>query len=255
MDEYCGDDNDLGHGSSLEEVAANTFASALLMPRPSVLARFSCRAWTVNGATAVDLFRVATELDVGYGTLCKHLRYGLGLVDDAWLKNRSKFAPKALRTAIAPRTECPRLVVLDQHWPKLPVDLEVGDCFAVPGLLETELPSCLLQEDKHGAMRILRAAIPGGDKGYRGRSTSRHSYCKGRVLRIAQVPLPGGRGRGMSIVGARVVESSNISEAWGRAFLQVMRGTPHNQTPMVLKSCRILWRTTRRRRGHPPGCR
>ena len=98
---------------------------------------------------------------MGYGTLCKHLRYGLGLVNDAWMKSRAKFAPKALRAAIAPRSECPRLVVLDQHWPKLPVDLEVGDCLAVPALLRAQLPSSLRQEDEHDGRRILRAAVPG----------------------------------------------------------------------------------------------
>lgn len=95
----------------------------------------------MEGASAVELYRVAVELDVGYGTLLRHLRYGLEIVNDAWMSSRSKFAPKALRAALARRCECPRLVVLDQHWPSLPVDLEVGDCLAVPTLLQAELPS------------------------------------------------------------------------------------------------------------------
>lgn len=161
VDEYVGEEDDRGWESSLEELSADTFASTLLMPRPAVLARFACRGWTVDGASPVDLYRVAAELDVGYGTLCKHLRYGLGLVDDAWMTSRAKVAPKALRAAIAPRCECPRLVVLDQHWPKLPVDLEVGDCLAVPALLRAHLPSSLPQEDEHDGRRIFRAAGPG----------------------------------------------------------------------------------------------
>jgi hypothetical protein len=115
----------------------------------------------VNTASAVDLYRVAAELDVGYESLCKHLRYGLGLVNDVWMKSHAKFSLKALRAAIAPRCECPRLVVLDQHWPKLPVDLEVGDCLAVPTVLRAELPSSLRQEDEHDGRRVLRAAVPG----------------------------------------------------------------------------------------------
>lgn len=165
VDEYIGDEGDGHRAHSLEELAADTFASTFLMPRPAVLARFLSRGWTVEGASAVDLYRVAAELDVGYGTLCQHLRYGLGLVDDAWMKNRSKFAPKALRAAIAPRSECPRLVVLDEHWPMLPIDLEVGDCLAVPAAAQVELPSSLRQEDEHDGRRILRAAHPGEMKG------------------------------------------------------------------------------------------
>src|SRR5262245_42085569 len=161
VDQYVGEEDDRPREFSLEELAADTFASTLLMPRAAVLSRFECRRWTVEGAAAADLYRVAAELDVGYGTLCKHLRYGLGLVNDAWMKSRGKFAPKALRAAIAPRSECARLVVLDQHWPNLPVDLEVADCLAVPALLRAELPSSLRQEDEHDGRCILRAAMPG----------------------------------------------------------------------------------------------
>ncbi|HVC98695.1 MAG TPA: ImmA/IrrE family metallo-endopeptidase [Pirellulales bacterium] len=161
VDKYVGEDDDRRPGPSLEELAADTFASTFLMPRPAVLARFSCRGWMVDAVSALDLYRVAAELDVGYGTLCKHLRYGLQLVNDTWMKSRAKFAPKALRAAIAPRSECPRLVVLDEHWPKLPVELEVGDCLAVPTILRAKLPSSLRQEYEHDGRRILRAAVPG----------------------------------------------------------------------------------------------
>lgn len=162
VDEYIHEDGDVRRPEfSLEELAADTFASTLLMPRPAVLARFSCRGWTVDGVSAIDLYRVAVELDVGYGTLCKHLQSGLGLVNDAWMKSRAKFTPKALRAAIAPRSECLRLVVLDQHSPKLPVDLEVGDCLALPALLRAQLPSALREEDEHDGRRIFRAAVPG----------------------------------------------------------------------------------------------
>jgi IrrE N-terminal-like domain len=161
VDEYVGEKDDRPREFLLEELAADTFASTLLLPRPAVLARFSCRGWTVDGASVVDLYRVAGELDVGYGTLCKHLRYGLELVNDTWMKSRAEFAPKALRAAIAPRSECPRLVVLDQHWPNLPVDLEVGDCLAVPAHSQVQLPSSLPQEDEHDGRWILRAAVPG----------------------------------------------------------------------------------------------
>jgi hypothetical protein len=182
VDEYVGEEDDRRREFTLEELAADTFASALLMPRPAVLGRFSCRGWTVDGASAVDLYRVAAELDVGYGTLCKHLRHGLGLVDDAWMKSRAKVAPKALRAAIAPRSECRRLVVLDQHWPKLPVDLEVADCLAVPALLRTQLPSSLREQDEHDGRRIFRAAEPGEMKAIVGGQSvairiAREGYC------------------------------------------------------------------------------
>jgi IrrE N-terminal-like domain len=164
VDEYIADGETSRTESSLEELAADTFASTLLMPRPAVLARFSCRYWTVDTASAIELYQVAVELDVGYGTLLKHLRYGLGIVNDGWMKSRTKFTPKVLRAAIAPRSECSRIAVLDRHWPKLPVDLEVGNCLAIPAVLRVEVPPSLHQQDEHDGRLILRAAVPGETK-------------------------------------------------------------------------------------------
>lgn len=161
VDEYVGEEDDQRLELPLEELAANTFALTFLMPRPAVLDRFSCRGWTIDETSAIELYQVAVELDVGYRTLCNHLRYGLGIVDDTWTKTRAKFAPKALRAAIAPQSKCSRLVVLDECWPKLPVDLEVGDCLAIPVRLQARLPSSLHQEHEHEDRLIFRASVPG----------------------------------------------------------------------------------------------
>lgn len=160
VDEYVGDE-DRSAGFSNEELAADAFASTLLAPRPAVLARFSCRGWNLDNISAVDLYRVATELDLGYGTLCKHLCFGLGLVGDHWMKVHANVPPKSLRYKIAPLSECIRIVVLDQNWPDVAVDLEVGDCLAVPKVLRIELPTSLRLEEDHEGRQILRATTPG----------------------------------------------------------------------------------------------
>ncbi|MGH7139882.1 MAG: ImmA/IrrE family metallo-endopeptidase [Pirellulales bacterium] len=165
VDKYLGENEDRRREFSLEEAAADVFASTFLMPRPAVLARFSCRGWSLVRTTEVDLYRIAVELDVGYGTLCQHLRHGLGLVDDVWVKCRARFAPKSLREAIAPRCGgCFRLVVVDEHWPTVPVDLEIGDCFAAPAVLRLKLPASLREEDEHDGLRIFRATASGETK-------------------------------------------------------------------------------------------
>lgn len=38
----------------------------------------------------------------------------------------------------------------------------------------------------------------------------------------------------MSIAKPQVIQSSNISEAWGRVFMEAMNGTPRTRTPVVL---------------------
>lgn len=121
---------------SLDELAADMFASNLLMPRPAVLERFICRGWSPETATPMQLYCAAVELDVGYTTLANHLRYSLDLVNDAWLRDRQRTSPKNLREAITNRADCQRVVVMDGHWPtSLSVDLEVGDCVAVTDAL------------------------------------------------------------------------------------------------------------------------
>lgn len=174
VDKYAADDAVDRREISLEELAADTFASTFLMPRPAVLDRFLCRHWVLQEATALQLYQVAVELDVGYGTLCNHLRYGLGLVEDDWLKERAKFAPKALRRAIAPRWECNRLLLLDEHWPALPVDLEVGDCLAISVGLTTETTTSLRDEGEHDGWRIY-CAIASGES---------HAVIDGRPLKV-----------------------------------------------------------------------
>ena len=136
---------ELGHGTQVdeylegepraktdEEIAADTFASSLLMPRPAVIDRFACRGWDSESATPLQLFVIAGELDVGYTTLIKHLCYGLQLVDRNWLSERERTTPKSLRQFITADPTTKRVVLIDGHWPNVPIDLEVGDSFAVP---------------------------------------------------------------------------------------------------------------------------
>jgi hypothetical protein len=137
---------ELGHGTRVDEyvenaraqgiqpddeLAANTFAASLLMPRPAVLERFRCRDWDLESASPLQLFTVAGELDVGYFTLVRHVCYGLEIVDRDWLADRERTAPKALRALITGEPNSKRVVICDQHWPAVPIDLEVGDYLAV----------------------------------------------------------------------------------------------------------------------------
>lgn len=168
---------DLGHGTRvdeyivnrdegpaerpLEELTADTFAATFLMPRPAVLERFHCRGLILQDASPIQIFQAATELDVGYGTLCKHLRYALELVDNSWLASRTRVTPKQLRESIAPGLHCSRLVLLDQWWPHISIDLEVGDCIAVSSAGRLEAPPSFLKLQDYSSPVILRAQTAG----------------------------------------------------------------------------------------------
>jgi hypothetical protein len=160
VDEYI-EDTPQAQAKTDEEVAADTFSSSLLMPRPAVLDRFACREWELETATPLQILAVAGELDVGYTTLIKHLCYGLQLVDRGWLTERERVTPKALQASIAGKLDSKRVVLVDEHWPQVPIDLEVGECIALPAALDA--PGGEWAEDKglNGNWRLIGVRRPG----------------------------------------------------------------------------------------------
>lgn len=167
---------ELGHGTSVdeylegdaearpksdEEFAADTFGSSLLMPRQAVLQRFLVRGREPADADELTIYAVANELDVGYETLLKHLRWGLELVTTDWLKERGRTTPKQLRLAILGACKSRRLVVVSSHWPEVPLDLEVGDHIAVDAGTPLNVPILLSEVTSELAWRSFKATTAG----------------------------------------------------------------------------------------------
>jgi hypothetical protein len=144
-----------------EEIAADTFATSLLMPRPAVLDRFACRGWDLESATPLQLFALAGELDVGYSTLIRHLCYGLELVDRNWLNERERTTPKALRRFITGDPTTKRVVLVDAHWPNVPIDLEVSDSLAATAIWEAPRGDWAHDKGVHGDWRLISPRRPG----------------------------------------------------------------------------------------------
>jgi hypothetical protein len=160
VDEYFEGDAE-ARPKSDEEFAADTFGSSLLMPRQAVLQRFLVRGLEPSDADAQTLFTIAGELDVGYETLLKHMCWGLELVGDGWLKDRRRTKPKQFRGAILGSNESRRVVVAGEHWPQLPLDLEVGDYVAMPMALSVEVPALLERAPAGILWNVYRAKMPG----------------------------------------------------------------------------------------------
>ena len=115
-----------------QEMAADVFASSLLMPRPAVLRAFESRGTTPTTASSLQLLTVAFELAVGLETLVKHLRWGLDVIDDSVLKRYLKVSPKQIRREVF-GAESPAVIVpVDDGWRSPSVDLEVGQAVARP---------------------------------------------------------------------------------------------------------------------------
>lgn len=114
VDEYIEGDA-RPHSKSDEEYSADTFASSLLMPRQAVLQRFAVRDYRPIEADPPVLFAIAGELDVGYSTLLKHMRFGLEIVTDTWLSQRLKVTPKLIKNQISGSTESTHVVIVGKE--------------------------------------------------------------------------------------------------------------------------------------------
>lgn len=117
---------------SAEEMAADIFATSLLMPRPAVLARFASHACSIDSASPSQLFVIAGELGVGFTTLVRHLQYGLELISGALSTALLRSSPKQIRGELSGDSSAPPLTIVGRAWPSVPVDLEVGDLLGVP---------------------------------------------------------------------------------------------------------------------------
>ncbi|MEX0803600.1 MAG: ImmA/IrrE family metallo-endopeptidase [Candidatus Binatia bacterium] len=165
-----------------EEFAADVFAASLMMPRQAVLSLFSRRGWDILRANPTQLFIIAGELDVGYTTLLRHLRYGLEIVDDGWLTTRINIAPKAIRQELSGNQDAPRIIVVDEHWSDVTIDVEVGDEIIIPSHLPVNGGSLVVKVIRNGdyaswvACRAGETAVRITNRNHRVR-IARTDYC------------------------------------------------------------------------------
>jgi hypothetical protein len=129
----------LGHATSVDkigevvelnqsdELAANTFASSLLMPRQAVAVAFECRSIDPSEANAVHLLTIAGELGVSLDALAKHMVYSLGMCDKDWLKRFSNLSIKEFFVTLIGKHYSDRTVLVDEFLRSKTIDVEVGD--------------------------------------------------------------------------------------------------------------------------------
>lgn len=138
-----------GHGLSLDELAGDTsieataeeflaqrFAAALLMPKLAVEAAFARRGWSINAATPDMIFMVAQELGVGFTTLVGHLEQVLRRLTRGRADEHRRVPLAKLRRRVAGFEVEHDAVVVDEHWRRRTVDVEVGDVLLVPPTAE-----------------------------------------------------------------------------------------------------------------------
>jgi len=115
-----------------DECLANLFGGYLLMPRHAVQDAFDRRQVAARLCAPYEIYAVACQLGVGYGTLLHHLRWSLNLIDHSRMTDFRAIPPKEIKRAILGASEPGHLILADLNWHKVAIDLEVGDLAVVP---------------------------------------------------------------------------------------------------------------------------
>ena len=164
-----------GHGSSVDELRqdakgypwkdskeflADTFAGFLLMPTTGLRRAFADRGWTPATATATQLFLIACDFGVGYGTLLTHLSASVKMISHARAAALGRVTPKAIRADILGHITPEPLVVADRHRLCPTLDAEVTNLLLLPPGTETTGTGLAYERDLDSG-RLFRAARPG----------------------------------------------------------------------------------------------
>lgn len=115
-----------------EEMLANQFAAFLLMPNRAIKAVFERRGYRPQTATALEIYAIACQFGVGYGTLVKHLHWSQNLISRVQMQELQRISPKEIRHELLGLTAPGHLVFADHRWTNVAIDLEVGDHALLP---------------------------------------------------------------------------------------------------------------------------
>lgn len=129
MDEYVDGERS---AKDPQEMAADVFASSLLLPRPAVVSAFERRGVSPADAGELQLLTIAFELAVGLETLVKHLRWGLDLIDAQTMTRYLKRTPKQIRQTAFGSASPAVVVPVEACTEAASIDLEVGQAMATP---------------------------------------------------------------------------------------------------------------------------
>jgi hypothetical protein len=111
---------------------AQRFAAGVMMPKLAIEAAFARRGWSVPDRTPETVFVVSQDLGVGFTTLVGHLERTMGRISDAVADTFRRIQLPRLRARIAGFKVDNDVVVVDEHWGRRPIDVEIGDVVLLP---------------------------------------------------------------------------------------------------------------------------
>lgn len=163
-----------GHGSGIDEIndleryqenqplerLVDIFASYLLMPPWAVREAYARRRWSPANCTPLQAYTIAGQLGVGYETLVQHLRYSLRSISPSHTEFLLRTTPKDLRCALLGSNRSRHLVIVDDAWTKVALDLQVGDLAIIPANVAVEGRSAAIV-GKHDLGLLIEGREPG----------------------------------------------------------------------------------------------
>ena len=124
-------EDDREDSSKPEELLANSFAAALLMPSVGLRGAFARRGWTQTNPTPLQLFTIACQYGVGYKTLLNHLSFGLREISAERRTELDRWNPQRIRRQLMDE-EYDALIVVDIHNEAASFEVEIGAALLLP---------------------------------------------------------------------------------------------------------------------------
>lgn len=143
-----------------DEFLANMFAAFLLMPKSIIQKALKERQIQPQRIEPMQIFRMASHLNVGYGTLINHMTWTLNLLDRQQYKNLLGTQPKELKAQFGGSPQG-GVIIVDGLWQDRTVDLEIGDILVLHGHAILDETSLLSSAGTIDGQRTYRAVSRG----------------------------------------------------------------------------------------------
>ena len=162
------------HGDSIDDVDSiesynpgfpieqlvNDFAAHLLMPKWAVKKVIQNRGYNLLSCSPVEIYQLSCQLGVSYTALIQHLRYSLKLIPPEQAGTLLSISPKSIKSECLGFEFSGNLLIADQHWSAVPIDIEVGDKIIVPQHCHVE-GGAVVPDDTVPKGLVLTAQTPG----------------------------------------------------------------------------------------------
>ena len=223
-----------------KEFLADTFAGFTLMPTMGLRRAFATRGWKPETATAAQMFTIACDFGVGYGTLLTHLSAGVNMISRARAAALQRVTPKALRADILGALTPEPLIVADRHRAATDPRRRGEDAVAPsagngnrperasPTSATWRAAACFAQCGRESFRRAPTAAP--GRRSFASRPKPMSASPSIAIWRTTRMS----KSKASAAPEPDMINDNNLSRAWSRLLLRILDGAGTEVSPLVL---------------------